>query len=66
MSLYHDVMEALTPLVEAFDQLGIAYYIGDSVSSSLHGMARQSQDVDVIADIRPDQVRSLVQALQSD
>ena len=64
MSLYHDVMEALTPLVEAFDQLGIVYYIGGSVSSSLHGMARQSQDVDVIADIRPDQVRPLVQALQ--
>jgi hypothetical protein len=66
MSLYHDVMEALTPLIERFDQLGIAYYIGGSVSSSLHGMARQSQDVDVIADIKPDQVRSLVQALQGD
>jgi hypothetical protein len=66
MSLYHDVMEALTPLVEAFDRLGIAYYIGGSVSSSLHGLARQSQDVDVIADIRPDQVRALVQALQGD
>src|SRR2546421_3744189 len=62
MSLYHDVMGALTPLVEAFDRLGIAYYIGGSVSSSLHGLARQSQDVDVIADIRPDQVRALVQA----
>ena len=66
MSLYHDVIEALSPLVEAFDRLGITYYIGGSVSSSLHGMARQSQDVDVIADIRPDQVHALVQALQSD
>lgn len=66
MSLYHDVIEALTPLVEAFDHLGIAYYIGGSVSSSLHGLARQSQDVDVIADVRPDQVHALVQALQSD
>jgi len=66
MSLYHDVIEALSPLVEAFDRLGITYYIGGSVSSSLHGLARQSQDVDVIADIRPDQVRALVQTLQSD
>jgi hypothetical protein len=66
MSLYHDVMEALNPLVEAFDQLGIVYYIGGSVSSSLHGLARQSQDVDVIADIQPDQVRLLVQALKGD
>ena len=54
MSLYHDV-------VEAFDRLGITYYIGGSVSSSLHGLARQSQDVDVIADVRPDAVHALVQ-----
>jgi hypothetical protein len=66
MSLYHEVMEALTLLIEAFERLGITYYIGGSVSSSLHGMARRTQDVDVIADIRPGQVRSLVQALQSD
>jgi hypothetical protein len=66
MSLYHEVMEALTPLVEAFERLGITYYIGGSVSSSLHGLARRTQDVDVIVDIRPGQVRSLVQALQND
>lgn len=47
MSLYHGIIEALTPLIEVFDQLGIMYYIGGSVSSSLHGMARQSQDVDL-------------------
>ncbi len=66
MSLYHDVIEALTPLLEAFDQLGIIYYIGGSVSSSLHGMARQTQDVDVIAGIGHTQVHPLVQALQGD
>jgi len=62
MSLYHDVIEAPTPLVEVFDRLGITYCIGGSVSSSLHGLARQSQDVDVIADVQPDQVQALVQA----
>lgn len=66
MSLYHEVMEALTPLIEAFERLGITYYIGGSVSSSLHGLARRTQDVDVIADIGPGQVSALVQALQSD
>ena len=66
MSMYHDVMEALTPLVEALEQLGIVYYIGGSVSSSLHGMARRTQDVDVIADVGSNQIRSLVQALQSE
>ena len=66
MSLYHEVMEALTPLVEMFEQLGITYYIGGSVSSSLHGLARRTQDVDVIADVEPSQVRSLVPLLQHD
>ncbi len=42
MSLYHEVMEALTPLIDAFEQLGITYYIGGSVSSSLHGLARRT------------------------
>src|SRR5215469_12793364 len=65
MSLYHDVMAALTPLVEAFERLGITYYIGGSVSSSLHGLARRTQDVDVIAEIGPGQIHPLVQALQS-
>ncbi len=66
MSLYHDVIEALTPLVEAFERLGIVYYIGGSVSSSLHGMARRTQDVDLIADLKPNQVRLLARAIQSE
>jgi hypothetical protein len=66
MSLYHDVIEALTPLVETFERLGIVYYIGGSVSSSLHGTARRTQDVDLIADMQPNQVRPLAQVLQSD
>ena len=66
ISLYHEGIEALTPLVDAFEQLGIAYYIGGSMSSSLHGLARRIQDVDAIADTLPGQVRSLVRALQID
>ncbi|GHO65108.1 hypothetical protein KSC_040000 [Ktedonobacter sp. SOSP1-52] len=66
MAMYGDVIEALSPLIQAFDQLGIFYYIGGSVSSSVHGMPRRTQDVDVIADIQPNQVRMLVQRLQAD
>lgn len=66
MSLYQDVVEALTSLVETLEHAGILYYIGGSVSSSLHGIARRSQDIDVIADIQISQVRPLVQVLQND
>jgi len=66
MSIYHDIVEALNPLVNAFDQLGIVYYIGGSVSSSFHGIARRTQDIDMIADIQPHHVHTLVSMLQND
>ena len=66
MSLYHDVIEALTPLGEAFERLGIEFYSGGSVSSSLHGMALRTQDVDLVADLKPNQVHPLAWALQSE
>jgi len=66
MSLYHEIVEALVPLVSMFEQLGIVYYIGGSVSSSFHGIARRTNDVDIIAQIFPDQVHALVQMLQHD
>ena len=66
MALYHTIIEALDPLITAFDQFGIHYYIGGSVSSSVHGMARKTQDIDVIADIQPTQVRALAGLLQNE
>jgi hypothetical protein len=66
MSVYHEVIEALLPLIQAFNLLGISYSIGGSVSSSLHGLPRRTQDVDVIVDIPPAQVHSLFQLLQSE
>ena|SRR5579859_3905068 len=66
MSIYREIIEALNPLINAFDQIGIFYYVGGSVSSSLHGIGRRTQDVDVIADIQLYQVQRLVQILQND
>ena len=57
-------LDALTPLVDAFDALGVDYYIGGSVASIAHGVPRTTLDVDVIADIHPHQVRPLVERLQ--
>ncbi len=58
-------LDALTPVVDAFDALGVDYYIGGSVASIAHGVPRTTLDVDVIAEIRPNHVRSLVAQLQS-
>lgn len=58
-------LDALIPLVDTFDVLGVAYYIGGSVASIAHGVPRTTLDVDVIADIRPDHVRPLVAQVQA-
>lgn len=64
-SMYREVVAALIPLIDALEQLGIPYYIGGSVSSSFHSIARSTQDVDVIADIKPQHIRALARQLQN-
>ena len=60
-----DLVGALRPVAEALDALGVRYYLGGSVASSAHGIARASLDADVIAAIEPKHVDSLVGRLAS-
>ena len=66
MSMFHEIIEALSLLVQTLDHLGIVYYIDGSVSSAIHGTPRRTQDVDVIVAMQLNQVHPFVQALQSD
>ncbi len=66
MSMYHEVIEALSLLVQTLDQLGVVYYIGGSVSSAIHGTLRRTQDVDIIVALQLNQIHQFVQALRSD
>ncbi len=58
------ILVSLFPVVEAFEQLGIDYYVGGSVASLAHGFYRTTADVDIIADIRMKDIQPLVQRLQ--
>lgn len=59
-----DIVQAILPVVEVFEQLGVGYYIGGSVASSAHGLPRSTLDVDLVADLRPTQVASFVGSLE--
>src|SRR5437762_7774633 len=59
-----DVLSSMIPVVDAFEQLGVPYYIGGSVASLAHGIYRTTADVDLIADLRIEHVRPLVRQLQ--
>ncbi len=60
------IVAAIAPVVAVFDQLGIEYYIGGSVGSSTYGIPRATFDVDLIADLRQEHVRSFVKGLETE
>jgi len=53
-------------LARILERLGIRYCIGGSVASSVYGEVRTTLDVDIVADLRPEHVESLVAAVKSD
>jgi len=50
-------------VLEVLDRLGVPYHIGGSYASAIHGIPRQTHDVDLVVDLRKDRIRDLVQAL---
>jgi len=60
-----DILAAIKPVVEAFEKLGVLYYIGGSVASSAYGIARATLDVDMVSDLKTQHVHSLVTMLEA-
>lgn len=58
-----DLVAAIAPVADALDALGIPYYLAGSVISSLHGGARATADVDVVAALRPAHAAALAARL---
>lgn len=59
-----DIIEAMRPIISAFEEHSIAYYVGGSVASSLYGMARATMDVDLVADIKVEHIVPLKSSLE--
>jgi hypothetical protein len=59
-----DALAAVQPVAEAFERLGVRYYVGGSLASSTRGLPRASIDVDLAAELRPEHVLPLVAALR--
>ena len=45
-----DLIDALVPVVKAFQKVGIRHFVGGSIASSFHGATRSTMDVDLIAE----------------
>jgi len=53
-------------IVQAFDTLGVAYVVGGSLASSVYGVPRATQDVDLVADLKATDTEKLEQLLSGD
>ncbi len=59
-----DIQSTLEPVINAFKQADIPYYIGGSIASSAYGIARATLDVDIIAKIETGDVSFLAKTLK--
>lgn len=59
-----DLLAALGPLLDAMRGLGVRHYVGGSIASSAHGVARASIDADVVAELRAEHADRLCSALR--
>jgi hypothetical protein len=58
-----DPVLVVATLARVFDTLAIRYLVGGSLASSMYGIPRATQDVDLVADIGLDHVDGITRAL---
>ena len=61
-----DILDAIQPVIKAFERLGISYYIGGSIASSAYGVARATMDVDMVSELKKEHVHPLAEMLRSE
>jgi len=55
--------DALAELLTGLDRLEIQYYVGGSVASTFYGIYRTTNDVDLVANIAPEQAEELAECI---
>ena len=58
--------DAVGRVLGVLDRMEIPYLAGGSVASSVHGISRPTLDLDIVADLRPDQTEEFAALLQPD
>lgn len=61
-----EINQAVKLFVKTLEKLNVPYYIGGSIASSVYGISRATMDIDLVSELKSDQVKFLVQALQKD
>jgi hypothetical protein len=61
--MQNEPIEVSLLVIDALNTLGVPYFVGGSLASSVYGFIRTTMDVDLIADLRMQHVEPLVQML---
>jgi hypothetical protein len=61
-----DPIQVTLKVTQAFEQLGINYLVGGSLASAIYGVGRGTLDSDIVAEIKPEQIQPLVEALKAE
>jgi hypothetical protein len=61
-----DALDIALVLARALDGIGVAYFLGGSLASSLQGEPRATNDIDFVVDLDLDRVDALAAALGDD
>ena len=64
--VFGDAVTVVVAVVRVLEGLGVRYLVGGSLASSLLGIPRATQDVDIVVDLKPDHVDGLLEALTPD
>lgn len=59
-----DLLTVMLPALQAFDEQNLFWYLGGSIASSLHGMQQMAQDIDLVVDLRFQNLSSLLPRLK--
>jgi len=60
-----ELYDLLKHLINAFESLGVAYFVTGSNASIFYGEPRFTNDIDVVADIREEHIRELLKLFPS-
>jgi hypothetical protein len=61
-----DIPAVLAKIAGILDQLQIDYVVGGSIASSIYGIPRATQDIDILIDLKEEKVRAFFRGLKHD
>ncbi len=64
--MQNEPVEVTIKVTTVLEKLSIPYLIGGSLASALYGMVRNTQDADIVAEMRPEHLSPFVAALQDE